>query len=143
MKPTSVLLPLSFLASYASAKLGINCQGSQLCHKGNGDLVDYVNHIDCNRMYENGEHIACINRGHKILGKQPGMCLFLQYATQPISGATIQGLLGQIIAHGCEGCGSVPLSYLPEFGLINNPDAGILTLNYLSDTANPCDPGLC
>jgi len=41
-------------------------------------------------------------------------------------------------------CGSVPVSLLLEYGGVNElSKMGMLTVNYVSDTDNPCPPGVC
>ena len=69
------------------------------------------------------------------------MCVFLQFMPNNpgIEGRRIKYLLDALAGHGCKGCGSVPVAW-PS----NDPDReGILTVNYVGNTDNPCPTGLC
>ncbi len=139
----SSLLALSSIFAYTSA-LGINCRGNTFCTKDGypEQLQGFINDIQCDRIYKNGEHIACVSK--TIAGnKQGGICAFLQGTQSGASGASIQLMMQAIIDHGCKGCGSSPVTFPQLLGNNNNPDAGILTINVVSDTDNPCPTGLC
>jgi hypothetical protein len=146
----SILFAASFAALSAAQTgfssnsvnaLGINCQGSSSCSLSSwnvpgvlGIMRGWVNGIDPNHWYQNGDHIVCDND----LGGQ-GICAFLQ-GTGGMPGSSIAGLLDALVQHGCTKCGSVPV-YLPVNGDNNPNDHGILTVNYVSNP-NGCD-GLC
>lgn len=129
-----ILLAAALLAAHA-ATLGINCRGSLNC----GDswpytpankaqaLVGYINGINANRWYANGEQIACF----------ANHCAFLQ-RTGGAWGSKIRQLAPYITGHGCSSCGSVPY-YYPQGN--NNVADGMLTFNYVN-TAK-CSNRLC
>ncbi|KAK5999180.1 hypothetical protein PT974_01570 [Cladobotryum mycophilum] len=85
--------------------LGINCRGSGQCpFIGSGhakQLVGFINGIDPNRWYNNGQPIAC----------EGILCAFLQN-TGGAWGRNIKGLAHFITDHGCDNCGSVPYFFL-------------------------------
>ena len=149
---------LLFLShSSAHKTLGINCKGSGTCGIEPLETVDamynlFVNGSDVANagspggtnqvltggpvapgvVWQAGNHIACQPSNH--IG---GICMFMQ-GNVPAGGvdtAVIIQRLGDLQAHGCKTCGSVPLSG------DNNPNAmGILTLNFVKDGV--CQ-GLC
>ncbi|KAK3680823.1 Kp4-domain-containing protein [Podospora appendiculata] len=134
-------------ATLVTRDLGINCRGSVLCNApAYGDnaakrLQAYINNgIQTSRVYRNGEHIACVSRDGTGLRTKGGFCAFLQGTTRNIDGGSIKLLIGYIVNHGCVVCGSVPIDY--QNGS-NNPANGILTINAVEDTANPCLNGIC
>ncbi|KAI0528524.1 killer toxin [Xylaria digitata] len=117
--------------------LGINCRGSGLCDgfintSINGyeadTLTKWINGIDPNRWYNNGQQIACFESSH--------ICAFLQN-TGGAWGSKIKQLAHYIPDHNCKVCGSVPY-YFPEGN--NNVADGMLTYNYVT---NACGHGLC
>nr|PNR29513.1 hypothetical protein PHYPA_028207 [Physcomitrium patens] len=109
------------MSASTASELGINCRGSFICSEGRGNeasiLVSYINNIDPNRWYQNGQHIACYD----------GFCAFLQN-TGGAWGYNTRGLAHFIPEHGCRVCGSVPYFY-PS---INDVSKGQLTFNYVS-----------
>jgi Kp4 len=124
------------LAAAGTQALGINCRGSALCNSSlngaiNGyeadTLTQWINGIDPNRWYNDGEQIACFVPSH--------ICAFLQ-KTDGAWGSNIKGLAHYIPDHGCKSCGSVPYFYPGD----NNVDDGMLTYNYATQT---CGHGLC
>lgn len=122
------------------APLGINCRGSSEC-SFHGDtnmakILGYVDGIDENRLYSNGYHIACVNTG-----SGHGICAFLQNSDHQVSGGVIKDLVSGLVNHNCKNCGSNPV-YNYGGSPSNDPQWGILTVNYVSNTDNPCD-GLC
>uniref|UniRef100_A0AC35F9F4 Killer toxin Kp4 domain-containing protein n=1 Tax=Panagrolaimus sp. PS1159 TaxID=55785 RepID=A0AC35F9F4_9BILA len=127
------------------AGLGINCRGSSGC-KGEPTLEQLnaeVQKLDDGRVYRSGEHIVCLPRGRgiiSIINWRDGLCIFLQFAPEgtTITGSRVKQLIPQLMAHGCKGCGSIPIN----FPASNDPGPGILTTNYVSDTDNPCI-GVC
>ena len=149
---------LLFLSpSSAHKTLGINCRGSGNCGPEPLDSVQamynlFVNGSDVANagtdggtsqvltggpvapgvVWQAGEHIAC--QPGKHIG---GICMFMQ-GNVPAGGvdtAVIIERLGDLQAHGCTTCGSVPLS-----GDNNPNEMGILTLNFVKDGV--CQ-GLC
>ena len=128
-----------------AAALGINCRGSALCSDARAGknaasrLQSFINAgIQGNRVYRNGEHIACVDRT-SLAAPSGGFCAFLQGTNRDVNGNNIRDLIGQIVGHGCKVCGSVPI----DFPGSNDPKNGILTVNYVSSTDNPCPEGLC
>ncbi|KAF7337760.1 Killer toxin, Kp4 [Mycena sanguinolenta] len=120
----------AIVAKSVSGRLGINCEGSMKCNGQSHDtaklLVAYIDGIDSERYYGNGEHIAC--RGN--------ICAFLQGVPGPMRGEDIKNLAPAIVNHGCTVCGSVPT------GPDNNDRYGQLTFNYVNDAA--CgEGGMC
>ncbi|KAB8221348.1 killer toxin [Aspergillus novoparasiticus] len=126
----------------ANAKLGINCRGSAKCSVlwGPSDaaqqLTNVIQHIDTNRWYMNGEHIACV--GNQA-GNGGGYCAFLQ-KTGGTNGGVIKNLAHYITDHGCKQCGSVPY-FFPQGN--NNVDDGELTYNYVDDPCATAGTQLC
>jgi hypothetical protein len=143
MHSISGILTIAYLTSSAYA-LGINCRGSSFCNKNNApsQLQSFISKIQCDRMYNNNEHIACIS-GPNFVDGNGGVCAFLQGVPGPVSGASIQLLIDAIVDHGCSGCGSTPVTFPQQLGGSNDPSAGILTVNFVKNTDNPCPTGLC
>ncbi len=107
---TKTVLSITSLVSFASA--GINCKGV-LCAPvawtlgTSNNLVADIDGIDVNRVYANGEHIACYNDGGH------GLCAFLQSVpSNAVSGGDIKTLIHDLQGHGCSKCGSVPIEAL-------------------------------
>lgn len=146
-QPFAILTLLYTLAS-TTYSLGINCRGSSQCSKlfinvnvdnivasfdylvNNGSLSapglklpgGPLNHAF--RIYA-GDNIACVQNANYAAGS---ICMFAQgnVPVDGVDGATIGKRISDLNYHGCEFCGSVPLSG------DNNPDAmGILTVNYV------------
>ncbi|KAF2420321.1 killer toxin [Tothia fuscella] len=120
------------VASVASA-LGINCQGSSQCSQGTGEvsrkLTGYINQIDSNRWINNGDLIACVREPHG--GDSNGaICAFMQ-GTGGETAGVLKGLAQDLVNHGCNKCGSVPLFF--DQGDNNPNDHGILTFNYVGN----------
>jgi hypothetical protein len=143
----TISLPLIAFSAIASADLGINCRGSGYCYKGAlSEISGYIDNIQCGRFYHPGEHIACTGPVKGTLNSDGGVCAFIQggvgaYGNQIIS------MVHAIEDHGCQGCGSVPTQFpfmSSASNIQNNPNInGILTVNYVAKTDNPCPPGLC
>ncbi|KAI5460745.1 killer toxin [Mariannaea sp. PMI_226] len=116
-----------FLAAVATTVngLGINCEGSGQCgplaDNNAQKLVNYINGIDPNRWYNNGQLIACSGF----------VCAFLQN-TGGAPGRNIKGLAHFITEHGCKNCGSVPYFYPSD----NNVADGELTFNAVGDPSS-------
>jgi hypothetical protein len=138
------ILTMVALASTSVQGLGINCRGSAAC-KRNGalsDLSGFIQNIQLDRIYNNGEHIACRGQNNGILGiidPNGGVCAFLQFTAGGISGNQIKSLTASLVEHGYNACGSVPINF-PDS---NDPSDGILTFNFVANTDNPCPNGLC
>lgn len=120
--------------------LGINCRGSGACAFSISSdiakrLTDYIDGIDPNRWYNNGEHIACATFDADE-GTVGHICVFLQN-TGGAPGQNIRGLAHFIPEHGCRDCGSVPYFFPDD----NNVDDGELTYNVVGSDA--CGDGLC
>ena len=132
----TTLLTALQLTTNASA-LGINCQGSTICssYKGTaGWLKSFIDGIDGNRWYNNGQKIACYN------GSEVGAnCAFFQ--KMPGGGGwgwQAKYLAHYIPEHGCSACGSVPM----DFPNGNDVGKGELTFNVVSSACRS-KPGLC
>jgi hypothetical protein len=81
--------------------LGINCRGSSSCSFGSAStLQNLICGINSGNFYNNGQQIACDNF----------LCAFLQNSNGANAG-TLCTLAGDIVAHGCKICGSVPTGY--------------------------------
>lgn len=122
---------------------GINNRGSSLCKKGSmADILQYVPSLPDFQQYKDGEHIICSGISKGIGG---GTCAFFQNTGQNHFGAEVKELLNYLAQHeNTQGCGSIPVTFPPEAGGINDLSyAGFLTVNYVADTDNPCDPGVC
>ncbi|KAI5459614.1 killer toxin [Mariannaea sp. PMI_226] len=145
-----VISAFAMLAGEATA-LGINCRGSSTCgrsHTKNAikQLASFIiGEIETCRTYSNGEHIACITDGN-ILAPNGGFCAFLQGTGYGASGLAIQELIATLADRTddvCNNCGSIPYSFPADLGGSNDPGAGILTVNFVGNTDNPCPTGLC
>ncbi|KAI1848968.1 hypothetical protein JX265_001299 [Neoarthrinium moseri] len=140
------LLLLTALPSPAQA-LGINCRGSAICSQFfNGAatgheakvLADWIQGIEAegyqpvainsDRIYKNGEQIACYGRS--------SICAFLQKTPNGLSGGDIRKIAKYIPEHGCTICGSVPI----DFPKTNDVNKGELTFNYVTKN---CGNGIC
>lgn len=140
--------------AYLASAFGINCRGSSECLFA-GSFLRYTNVVQAfvdvlefgsansdlpggpispTSTYLAGQHIVCAEY-HGVVGS---ICLFLQgnVPTAGVSGSLVIRKLNEIYCHGCEVCGSVPLS-----DSNNNPDTmGELTMNYVLHAG--CN-GLC
>jgi Kp4 len=113
--PASLFI-LAVLSSPASA-LGINCRGSVACigvapnPPVSRNLSGFIEGIDQERWYQNGEQIACEMRNVAIdVGFQTRyFCAFLQ-DTGGAFGSDILRLAHYIPDHGCTACGSALIS---------------------------------
>ena len=115
-------------AILAARDLGINCQGSSSCkgHKTVAQgLVESINSFADDHVFGNEEYIGAILFHklvyHRMLSVFPltaclpgpsddtnaGFCAFLQYVGSDVSAAKIKVLAGELIKHGCKGCGQV------------------------------------
>lgn len=136
----TALLSISSTSAASLAKRGINCQGSSECSQGTGEvsrkLTGYIDQLDNSRWVDNGVQIACVREPHS--GDESGaICAFMQ-GTGGAPASSLKTLAQDIVDHGCNKCGSVPLFYPSDN---NNGDHGILTFNYV---ANGCGhSGLC
>jgi hypothetical protein len=116
--------------------LGINCRGSSNYAGKQGAipwLHDSMDKIDDKRRYANGEHIVCSDR--LLLHT----CAFLQKvpnSTHGVLGTEIKHLFRLLDEHGCDGCGSVPVSL--TMGINDVEEQGELTVNYVLHM-NSCD----
>lgn len=131
--------------------LGINCRGSGFCSSDDTSnavktIASFImQEIETCRTYSNGEHIACITDGN-IIDPNGGFCAFLQGTASGASGLAIQDLVTALADRTddvCNNCGSVPFTYPPDMGNSNDPSQGELTINFVSNTDNPCPTGLC
>ncbi|KAJ3490896.1 hypothetical protein NLG97_g5693 [Lecanicillium saksenae] len=132
MRLTEILVAAA-LAVGASAE-GINCHGSSNCGNAGfklSDLRNTMDGIDDNRVYQNGQHIACWENLART-----GFCAFLQN-TGGIRGSDVKRLMQELVNHGCSKCGSVPV-FFPKDNDINSH--GILTVNYVG---SPKCNGIC
>ena len=141
-----VLLPILGLVVNITA-LGVNCQGSLLCgYKTGGQQVLDVFYdamvsgsqsfipggpLEDNTVYYKGtpQDVACWE-GLRV-------CLFLQgnISRTGVNGSIIKLRLNELRTHGCQICGSIPISG------DNDPyDEGYLTSNFV--TSGSCN-GIC
>lgn len=141
-----LLIFTAFVAPIVS--LGINCRGSSKCGS-RGDaiqqLLGFVDDINPCRVYTNGQHIACIKDGN-VVSPDGGFCAFLQDTKAGFTGLDVLSMLQSLANRTddiCHNCGSVPVTFPPSLGGKNNPDSGILTVNFVGNTDNPCPTGLC
>ncbi|KAI0121497.1 hypothetical protein F4776DRAFT_631162 [Hypoxylon sp. NC0597] len=121
---------------------GINNRGSALCKKGSmADILKYADSLPDFQLYKDGEHIICSDISNGL----GGTCAFFQGTGQNHFGAEVKELLNYLAQHpNTKGCGSIPVSFPPEAGSINDLSyAGQLTVNYVANTDNPCPPGVC
>jgi hypothetical protein len=133
-----------------SVALGINCRGSSTCGRAKtqgavNTIAGYIAGVQPCRNYKNGEHIACINDGN-VLASNGGFCAFLQGTASGAVGADINAMIQSLnnrTDDHCNNCGSVPILFPPALGGSNDPKPGILTVNFVSNTDNPCPDGLC
>ena len=123
---------------------GINCRGSSQCNRifntVNADhLIFAFNYTIWKRISDDayffkGQQIACAKNAGWAVG---GICLFVQgnISDQGISGNVLKDRISDLAYHGCNYCGSVPISG------DNDPDkAGLLTANYVE---HPICNGIC
>ncbi|KAI0386876.1 hypothetical protein F5Y04DRAFT_275328 [Hypomontagnella monticulosa] len=120
---------------------GINNRGSSLCKKGSmGDIMSYVPQLPDYQLYKDGEHIICSGISHG----GGGTCAFFQGTGVTHTGAEVKELLTLLSQHkSTNACGSIPVSYVPEININELGFAGMLTVNYVANTDNPCPPGVC
>lgn len=131
---------------------GINCRGSNIC--GRAKTKDAIKQIaaflrlpefqEC-RIYKNGEHIACVSDTNAL---QPtgGFCLFLSNTRHGATGQEILELMDVLNNRKddpCGSCGSIPYLFSESHGNLNDPSRGELTVNFVTNTYNPCPTGLC
>lgn len=91
-------------------------------------LTRHTDTIDDNRTYRNKQLIACTRCATGIVYCH-GLCAFLQYmGDTELDAKTIKSKMDELIAYGCEGCGSVPI--YPG----NNVKDGELTVNYVAES---------
>jgi hypothetical protein len=116
-------------ANPQAALLGINCGGSGLCiGKGVASALQKAIQQAPNRVWNNGEHIACVSM------PGGGICAFLQGTSHGLSTHAIQELANELLRHGCKVCGSVPIGFPKS----NDPSSGILTFNYSDALFHGC-----
>ena len=121
--------------------LGINCRGSLICATmSRRGLVNRLEEmmrtgLDLSCIYPNGQHIACASTGSGT----KGVCAFLQGTAAGLRGDDVLSLTTYLASHNCDNCGSVPIGYPKS----NDPSAGILTVNFVQSTDNPCPFGIC
>jgi Kp4 len=138
-----LFLSFSILQVLASDPTGINNRGSTNCANGSMEQIQkFINTIPDTQVYKDGEHIACSSI-HGGLGG--GTCAFLQGTKTGATGYELKILINALAAHeNTKGCGSVPVTFPSEFGGVNRLSTeGMLTVNYVVSTANPCPPGVC
>ena len=124
----SLAAPANTTSDLAPRALGINCRGSFNCF--NGAMQNILNTALSNTggcSAGPGQQMYC----------DGNICAFTQGTGASINPETAQNLLTSLHAHGCQGCGSVPL----DFPFSNDPSNGILTVNYVSDN-HGCN-GIC
>ena len=145
----SLILLLSLLPSTSS--LGINCRGSFECADSQfthfdpsynlfAGFYEALSHGDSYWVrggpapkrcrWAGGDRIICSPSAFRV--RKGGVCLFAQgnVSAGGIGTETILRRIDDLYDHGCEVCGSVPISG------DNDPDKmGILTSNYISDTS--------
>ena len=143
MRPIFLVWLLGIVAlPQLTSSVGINCEGSSVCSSSEHaaqDLTTYIQTIDRNRFYKDGQQIACVTA---VVTTHDGdasfaFCAFLQH-TGGTNGSKILELAPYIPAHGCHACGSVPFLYPSS----NDDSHGALTFNHVS---KPCsrNNGLC
>ncbi|KAA6410695.1 MAG: hypothetical protein FRX48_06118 [Lasallia pustulata] len=161
--PFSVPLLLLLLLPTLALSLGINCRGSFNCNptlsfrhaypyiptfaallangtspSGSGDKRLTGGPLPRNIYYSvdnlDEPNIACVTIAHA----GGGFCVFLQgnVPNEGILGEVVVERMGDLVAHGCQECGSVPLS-----GDNNPNEEGILTVNWSTYTLG-CN-GVC
>ena len=115
-----------------SHKLGINCRGSAFCNSYVHVMpIITAMGIPATRTYTKGEHILCIAI---VPLSTEGICAFLQGSQDvQITGEKAASLLGQLGGHRCGVCGSIPIGYSKSDPKSNDPKAGILTVNYVTN----------
>ena len=114
--------------------LGINCEGSSMCiNQAKNKLVrkaiEATDYMNPNDLYYPGAKIICFKGKIWVFTRDFGICLYAQgYSVSPtgISVALIKAKLQQLLDHGCEACGSVPLAYTNDA-----ESEGMLTMNYV------------
>lgn len=140
LSPTIAFAISALLLVPEAYGLGINCRGSGLCPQAGLDapnaairLKGFIDNIQNDRFYRNGEQIACVHAN-----TYDGICAFWQ-KTNGLYGGTAKQKAHYIPEHGCDICGSVPLDY-PH---TNNVENGMLTFNYVTKTCLVGTDGLC
>ena len=128
---------LATLLVVGSNGLGINCRGSSSCAGSSGTLAGLTAEI-CNHNPQSdtkgpGDHFAQSACGEYEGGK----AVFVQSTSQTLSFGQVCGLLRQLEAHGCKGCGSIPIN--PG----NNVDDGQVTVNYVESCTCTGSPDTC
>ena len=123
---------------------GINCRGSSQCSPlfntvHSKHLIFAFNYTIWKRISDyayffEDQQIACAKNSHWAIG---GICLFVQgnITSDGISGHVLKDRISDLAYHGCDYCGSVPIS-----GDNDPTTAGLLTANYVR---NPICDGLC
>lgn len=124
--------------------LGINCRGSTQCSRlfntvHSDHLIVAMNHTIWKRISDyayffEDQQIACAKNAGWAIG---GICLYVQgnITSDGISGLVIKKRISDLAYHGCNYCGSVPISG------DNDPlKAGLLTANYVQ---HPLCDGIC
>lgn len=97
------------------------------------EIVKLIDSMSDSSCVNSGEQIACFDAGITSI------CAFTQNTDARICGGALKTLIGDLQAHGCEECGSVPLGY-PGTNDVSN---GELTINAAVDNcrANLDDDG--
>lgn len=142
----SALLAVMAFASVAIAGLepeGINCAGSSNCEfisinidskfgmSPNNQipaLKALIDGIDDNRLYNNGEKIACLKG--TIIFVPGAICTFLQKTTGGVLGRDIKVLMSEL-QNECGACGSISTGF---FGGDKDVNHGMLTVNAVTST---------
>jgi hypothetical protein len=154
---SSILFSLVVLLfSNWSLALGINCRGSGVCplatfeNKQDVNILRalrneiYSTNLPLDTTFANGEHITCVGNsiaisiGPEYISLSGGIpagavCAFAQNLGDGygLTLEQIRVLADAVVAHDCDTCGSVPISFLN--GENGNVDDGELTFNFVSD----------
>lgn len=90
--------------------LGINCQGSGLCSGNKGALGQaqaQLRGMDQDQTVGDGEKAVCVQSSVSI--SDPSLCIFYQKTGRQFTIAQTVEFVQNLIDHGCEACGSVPV----------------------------------
>ncbi|KAH9893874.1 killer toxin [Xylariomycetidae sp. FL2044] len=147
---TSAVVATTLLVTQAAAK-GLNCKGSFFCSNSDTNhavrkIASFINEdIEHCRTYFKGTHVACVSDSN-IFDSNGGFCAFIQKTDEGLSGTELQELITKLADRTddtCNNCGSIPIMMLDSNGNKNDSKKGILTVNFVSNTDNPCPNGVC
>jgi hypothetical protein len=133
--PAQLLLFASLF--HLVAALGLNCRGSANCYntrRVTHRLTQSIRGVNPNQWYTNGQQIACASVEDRR--KTRWFCAYLQNSGGAW-GSTLIQLALYLEAHGCKGCGSIPINY-PDG---NDVAHGELTYNFVRKSCS--QDGLC